>query len=329
MNRLNAMRPVIEGPARTRDISYGMFEKCRELYEIEQGIPVFQFSEHSVRRNKDLEYRLLKKITETPQHKQLLVDNTPSIQPLNRFTDVLPYVDNLVEVVSGRYINASWIDGSLASTQNRFIATQGPLPNTRECFWRMIWEFKCPLIVMICSVREAGRVKCDQYFPVSDSLTVDNFIIELDSTTQTFPNVTERKFIITDTVTRATRAVHHIQCTSWPDHGTPDLHEEFDGLEFILNTMTHYVQYDSEGKIILHCSAGIGRTGTLLSLFNLISGILESMRLNEEPRLSVFGTVRRMREQRMGMVQTKDQYDFLYQFMELWIKTKLITTKDR
>ena len=60
----------------------------------------------------------------------------------------------------------------------------------------------------------------------------------------------------------------------------------------------------------------------------MISAVLENMRLNEEPRLSVFGTVRRMREQRMGMVQTKDQYDFLYQFMELWIKTKLITTKD-
>mmetsp|Transcript_32137 Transcript_32137/g.31887 ORF Transcript_32137/g.31887 Transcript_32137/m.31887 type:complete len:205 (-) Transcript_32137:24-638(-) len=193
-----------------------------------------------------------------------------------------------------------------------FIATQGPLESTRDSFWRMIWEYNVSLIVMISAIREAGKVKCDQYFPIGDSIELPNFVITPVSSETPFPSITARIFQITHKTTMETRTVSHLQSVAWPDHGTPELEDEFDSIDYLLN----FLESHKEKHVVIHCSAGIGRTGTLIALFQMVQTI---KLMKEDARISVFGTVRRLREQRWGMVQTKDQYDFLYRFMDEWI----------
>lgn len=165
---------------------------------------------------------------------------------------------------------------------------------------------------MISAIREAGKIKCDQYFPITQPYDFSDLIVTAEGSDNPFPSITARTFLITEKSTNRTKSLSHLQSVAWPDHGTPELEEEFDSIEFLLGSL----ESSSDKHIVIHCSAGIGRTGTLIALFQLVQTIKI---LQEDARLSVFGTVRRLREQRWGMVQTKDQYDFLYRFMEDWI----------
>ncbi|OMJ79221.1 hypothetical protein SteCoe_20825 [Stentor coeruleus] len=311
--------PVIEGPTSGRDISYSVYyDECEDLKEIEKGIPASSFSADINKRNVDLEFRLLRKLTQTKQHMDYLIPNSPFLQGFNRYSDVLPYSDTIVKVSTGEYINANWITGP--GEDNFFIATQGPLESTRNSFWKMIWEHDVKQIIMISAIKEGGKVKCDQYFPIEETMTTADFSITLISHENLFPSLVLREFEVSDGEEK--KMVGHLQSLAWPDHGTPELEEEFDSLKHIIDQVLN-----SQGPVLVHCSAGIGRTGTLIALCHMIKsldlliaakGFGKTLALRN-PRISVFGTVRRLREQRWGMVQTKDQYDFLYRFMEFWI----------
>jgi receptor-type tyrosine-protein phosphatase gamma len=301
----------------TRDLSSKYFKDCPQLLEIEQPLTASLFFQQFPLRHRELEFRLLKQITETKDHEDLLVDPQTS-QSDNRYSDVLPYIDTRVSLSGGGYINASFVSGSLPDSQGMFLCTQGPLQQTSAKFWQMIWEYSVPLIVMVTDFEEGGRSKCDRYLPERGIREFGSFKVSLVRQDQPFERVTSRELIIEKDGER--RSVRHLQSTAWPDHGVPELDEEFDSIMYLISAMMQTRHQPSLPRVAVHCSAGIGRTGTIIGLYSIISAY-EQAAPGEEPAFSVFGTVRRMREQRFGMVQTRDQYDFLYKFIEHWLSS--------
>ncbi|XP_057215875.1 tyrosine-protein phosphatase non-receptor type 13 isoform X2 [Triplophysa rosa] len=222
----------------------------------------------------------------------------------NRYKNILPYDTTRVLLgKDGGYINANFIKMPVKDENFLYIACQGPLPTTLGDFWQMVWEQKSNVIAMMTQEVEGGKVKCQRYWPdtprspemVDDRLQVslvkdqhlDNFVIRL----------IEVKDIQTNEIQRVT----HLNYTGWPDHGTPTQPEQL--LTFI-SYMRHIHQ---SGPIVTHCSAGIGRSGTLICI-DVVLGLI-----SKDVDFDISDVVRTMRLQRHGMVQTEDQYIFCYQ----------------
>lgn len=218
------------------DISYDNFVgRSPEIQQVEATIQLPHFAKQAKVRNIELEYKLLKLITETKMHQEQFVATTSETSMFNRYNDVVPYRTNCVELNTGKYINASFIDGFFG--QDQFIATQGPLPSSRDTFWQLVWDYQCPLIVMLCSVMEGGRAKCDQYFPTEGILATNNYEITLLKESNPFPNLIARKLRLRALFNGEERILKHMQSTSWPDHGAPELSEENDALNYLIQVM--------------------------------------------------------------------------------------------
>lgn len=319
---------VVEGPARKRDLSYEFIGTIRLLAEIERGIPLNEYLQQMQLRNRDLEYQLLRKITETKQHGGLLHSTSPTHSSHNRYCDILPFRDTMALLSSGSYINASLVDGSIPNSEEFFIATQGPLTTTTDNFWQLVWELNVALIVMLTKFSESGLAKCCDYFPKEGSLIKGNIEITMLIESHPHASLTHRKFKLRQTDTDEERTVDHFQSTAWPDHSCPELDIEFEALNYLVYRIKK-VHRRHLGRALVHCSAGVGRTGTLIAIFQIVTA-LERQLLDQTtnpgvvPRISIFGTVRRLREQRWGMVQTKEQYEFLYRYTERWITAFLL-----
>ncbi|XP_034310566.2 receptor-type tyrosine-protein phosphatase epsilon isoform X1 [Magallana gigas] len=222
----------------------------------------------------------------------------------NRFKTTFPYDHSRVILKEGwtdadnDYINANFIRDFNGKTV--YIAAQGPRTNTLADFWRMIWQENVRCIVMLTNLIENGKNKCTQYWPENDSpFEVGPCKMQLlEETTYAF--YTLRKFTVLNTKTSGKRTITQFHYTAWPDHGTP---EEIGLVQFHRAVTRKYQQ----GKLMLvHCSAGVGRTGTFIGLDSLLKQGRETRRIN------VFEFVKQMREDRMTMVQTPDQYIFLH-----------------
>ena len=316
--------PSIEGPARNRDLSYAYLQKFDALQEAEKGIPMAQFYPYMKIRDLELEFRLLKKITETKDHAQLLCENSPETMSENRYPDVLPYRDTIVRLTSGSYINADFVDGSIGETENLFIVTQGPMSTTKVKFWDMIWECDVSLVVMGCQMFEAGQEKCEQYFPadaVDNSLKLGPYTIQLVKLQEKKPGLFLRKLLVKHDDSARELTLYHLHATRWPDQGSPDLDTDIDSLNYLVYYMEKRTVPGQ--RILVHCSAGCGRSGAIVGLYCMVTALESLVKEENNPRVSVFGTVRRLREQRWGMVQTKEQYSFLYHYMENWITSYL------
>nr|XP_027798818.1 tyrosine-protein phosphatase non-receptor type 3 isoform X2 [Marmota flaviventris] len=221
----------------------------------------------------------------------------------NRYKDVLPY-DTTRVLLQGNedYINASYVNMEIpaANLVNKYIATQGPLPHTCAQFWQVVWDQKLSLIVMLTTLTERGRTKCHQYWPDPPDV-MDHGIFHIQCQTEdcTIAYVS-REMLVTNTETGEEHTVTHLQYVAWPDHGVPDDSSDF--LEFV--TYVRSLRVDGE-PILVHCSAGIGRTGVLVTMETAMCLI--------ERNLPVYplDIVRKMREQRAMMVQTSSQYKFV------------------
>uniref|UniRef100_A0A8C9KD98 protein-tyrosine-phosphatase n=1 Tax=Panthera tigris altaica TaxID=74533 RepID=A0A8C9KD98_PANTA len=217
----------------------------------------------------------------------------------NRYKDVLPY-DTTRVLLQGNedYINASYVNA--ANLVNKYIAAQGPLPHTCAQFWQVIWDQKLSLIVMLTTLTERGRTKCHQYWPdPPDVMEHGNFHIRCQSEDCTIAYVF-REMLVTNTETGEEHTVTHLQYVAWPDHGVPDDSSDF--LEFV--NYVRSLRVDGE-PVLVHCSAGIGRTGVLVTM--------ETAMCLTERNLPVYplDIVRKMRDQRAMMVQTSSQYKFV------------------
>ncbi|XP_075045707.1 receptor-type tyrosine-protein phosphatase H [Mixophyes fleayi] len=229
----------------------------------------------------------------------------------NRFTNVLPYDHSRVKlstvdaISSTDYINANYMPGY--NSTKEFIASQGPLTNTTADYWRMIWEHHVNTIVMLTNCMENGRTKCEHYWPLDYTpCTYGDITVTVTSET-ILSEWTIRDFSVKNAKQQGIKYVRHFHFTAWPDHGVPDSTTSI--IEFRNLVREHMDQQKSNGPTIVHCSAGVGRTGTLIALDYLIQ------QMEKEHRVGIYGFVEKMRMNRTLMVQTEAQYVFLNKCM--------------
>ncbi|XP_078275012.1 tyrosine-protein phosphatase non-receptor type 3-like isoform X2 [Rhinoraja longicauda] len=223
----------------------------------------------------------------------------------NRYKDVLPYdVTRVVLNGSENYINANYVNMEICCTTvlNKYIAAQGPLPHTCPHFWQTVWEQGSSFIVMLTTLTERGRVKCHQYWPDPPEIsTYGNFQVTCHLENCSIAYVV-REMTLTNLETGLERVVSHLQYVAWPDHGVPD--DSMDFFDFVTFVRKKRIGRDNE-PIIVHCSAGIGRTGVLIAMETAVC-LIE----NGQP-VYPLDIVRRMRDQRAMMIQTSSQYKFV------------------
>ncbi|XP_073823326.1 tyrosine-protein phosphatase Lar isoform X3 [Musca autumnalis] len=233
--------------------------------------------------------------------------NLPCNKHKNRLVHILPYESSRVYltpihgVEGSDYINASFIEGY--RYRSAYIAAQGPLQDTAEDFWRMLWEHNSTIVVMLTKLKEMGREKCYQYWPHERSVRYQYYVVD-PIAEYNMPQYKLREFKVTDARDGSSRTVRQFQFIDWPEQGVPKSGEGF--IDFIGQVHKTKEQFGQDGPITVHCSAGVGRTGVFITL----SIVLE--RMQYEGVLDVFQTVRILRAQRPAMVQTEDQYHFCY-----------------
>ncbi|XP_061834821.1 receptor-type tyrosine-protein phosphatase F isoform X6 [Nerophis lumbriciformis] len=233
--------------------------------------------------------------------------NLPCNKFKNRLVNIMPFESTRVclqpirGVEGSDYINASCIDGY--RQQKAYLATQGPLSETTEDFWRMLWEHNSTIVVMLTKLREMGREKCHQYWPAERSARYQYFVVD-PMAEYNMPQYILREFKVTDARDGQSRTIRQFQFTDWPEQGVPKTGEGF--IDFIGQVHKTKEQFGQDGPITVHCSAGVGRTGVFITL----SIVLERMRY--EGVVDLFQTVKTLRTQRPAMVQTEDQYQLCY-----------------
>ncbi|XP_029791270.1 receptor-type tyrosine-protein phosphatase C isoform X3 [Suricata suricatta] len=233
----------------------------------------------------------------------------PFNQNKNRYVDILPYDYNRVELsdingdAGSNYINASYIDGF--KEPRKYIAAQGPRDETVDDFWRMIWEQKATVIVMVTRCEEGNRNKCAEYWPSMEEGTraFGDVVVKMVEHKRC-PDYIIQKLNITNKKEKAAgRDVTHIQFTSWPDHGVPEDPHLLLKLRRRVNAFSNFFS----GPIVVHCSAGVGRTGTYIGIDAMLEG------LEAENKVDVYGYVVKLRRQRCLMVQVEAQYILIHQ----------------
>ncbi|XP_061834728.1 receptor-type tyrosine-protein phosphatase S-like isoform X3 [Nerophis lumbriciformis] len=277
---------------------------ARSLYSYMQKLAKVENGEHVT--GMELEF---KRLANTKAHTSRFVTaNLPCNKFKNRLVNIMPYETTRVclQPIRGLegsdYINASYIDGY--RQQKGYIATQGPLAETTEDFWRMLWEHNSTIVVMLTKLREMGREKCHQYWPAERSARYQYFVVD-PMAEYNMPQYILREFKVTDARDGQSRTVRQFQFTDWPEQGVPKSGEGF--IDFIGQVHKTKEQFGQDGPISVHCSAGVGRTGVFITL----SIVLERMRY--EGAVDIFQTVKMLRTQRPAMVQTEDEYQFCYQ----------------
>ncbi|XP_045878097.1 receptor-type tyrosine-protein phosphatase delta isoform X45 [Meles meles] len=276
---------------------------ARNLYAYIQKLTQIEAGENVT--GMELEF---KRLASSKAHTSRFISaNLPCNKFKNRLVNIMPYESTRVclqpirGVEGSDYINASFIDGY--RQQKAYIATQGPLAETTEDFWRMLWEHNSTIVVMLTKLREMGREKCHQYWPAERSARYQYFVVD-PMAEYNMPQYILREFKVTDARDGQSRTVRQFQFTDWPEQGVPKSGEGF--IDFIGQVHKTKEQFGQDGPISVHCSAGVGRTGVFITL----SIVLERMRY--EGVVDIFQTVKMLRTQRPAMVQTEDQYQFCY-----------------
>ncbi|XP_037530274.1 protein tyrosine phosphatase receptor type Db [Nematolebias whitei] len=276
---------------------------ARNLYSYIQRLTQIEPGENVT--GMELEF---KRLASAKAHTSRFVSaNLPCNKFKNRLVNIMPYETTRVclqpirGVEGSDYINASFIDGY--RQQRAYIATQGPLAETTEDYWRMLWEHNSTIVVMLTKLREMGREKCHQYWPAERSARYQYFVVD-PMAEYNMPQYILREFKVTDARDGQSRTVRQFQFTDWPEQGVPKSGEGF--IDFIGQVHKTKEQFGQDGPISVHCSAGVGRTGVFITL----SIVLERMRY--EGVVDIFQTVKMLRTQRPATVQTEDQYQFCY-----------------
>ena len=298
------------------------------------------FTNHDV----ECEFLLLRYITETKSHKELLPRETPALLKLNRVPLTLPYQYNAVPISKdhksmdinvNNYINASYITAPFGKT---FIAAENPLPETVNNFWRLLFNHKISLIVCISYTLSESNNTFVKYWPEDEKKPIEfkdgsnayniHLIEELNAyqaglaRNMNFGNCIRRKFNITpkDNDKQVLLSITHYNLNCWEDKSLPVQSMGFDLIEDLIGVVDDEFK-QTNTPVFVHCSDGIGRTGTFIALYNIIKCLsVEKKNEIKEPVYNVFNVVRKLREERYGMVSDANLYKYIYDFCRTWLK---------
>lgn len=282
--------------------------------EITKPVTVDQIKHRSIEK----EFKLLNLLFSSKGHKEALEDSK-TFKRFNRYKDILPYKDNIVTLNgktldASNYIHANWISNpfSVDDQQRDFIATQGPLETTCESFWQMILYHDCKVVIAIIEDMLIGK-KCWKYWTdkrlVFGRIYVECLYIEKHELYDV------RTLKITDNVSGITTIISHYHLKSWYDKTAPD-ESDFKAFGDFLKLMYKLKKADEDTPIVVNCSAGVGRTGTLIGAYFLFESFIQAKENGQNFKFSVFETVRGIREQRAGAINVIAQYEFLYNIVQ-------------
>nr|VZI33574.1 unnamed protein product [Spirometra erinaceieuropaei] len=229
----------------------------------------------------------------------------------NRYRDICPYDETRVVLhhpTIGDYINASYVQIDEVPSR-RYILTQGPLQLTTQHFWQMVWEQRCPAIIMLNRILEKGTIKCFAYFPhVSETRTFDEVGLSVRCVSENHSGAyILREFELTNTATDETHCVLHFHYMRWPDFGVPSSPSSM--LNFLWSVRRTGVLNNPEFPCVIHCSAGVGRSGTFV-LIDLALVLIESRESMQDVDLTKI--LLNLRQCRMGIIQTAQQLRYSY-----------------
>ncbi|XP_032818956.1 tyrosine-protein phosphatase non-receptor type 14 isoform X1 [Petromyzon marinus] len=314
MNGLSMSRIPLPEEVKEEPPKVPMDERCKMLQErLEQGMV---FTEYE---------RVLKKRAQADCSTATLSEN----HDRNRFKDVVPYEENRIELLPSKdnptgYVNASRIQVTVSGEEWHYIATQGPLPSTCQDFWQMVWEEGVNVIAMVTQEEEGGKSKSHRYWPKLGSrhsaVTYGKFKVTTKFRTD-FGCYATTGLKLKHLLDGHERTVWHLQYTDWPDHGCPDHVQGFLGyLEEIKSVRRHTNNMLEASKpanppVVVHCSAGVGRTGVVILTEMMIACLEHNEKLDVPDVLAI------LRTQRMLMVQTITQYTFVYQALIQFLRS--------
>ncbi|XP_061495728.1 receptor-type tyrosine-protein phosphatase beta isoform X2 [Rhineura floridana] len=276
-------------------------------------IKVNQFEMHFTKLQADSNYLLSKEyedLKDVGRNQSCDIALLPENRGKNRYNNILPYdttrvkLSNVDDDPCSDYINASYIPGN--NFRREYIATQGPLPGTKDDFWKMAWEQNVHNVVMVTQCVEKGRVKCDHYWPFDqDSLYYGDLIVQMLSES-VLPEWTIREFkVCSEEQLDSSRLIRQFHYTVWPDHGVPETTQSL--IQFVRTVRDYINRTPCAGPTIVHCSAGVGRTGTFIALDRILQ------QLDSKDSVDIYEAVHDLRLHRVHMVQTECQYVYLHQ----------------
>ncbi|XP_066579580.1 receptor-type tyrosine-protein phosphatase beta isoform X2 [Amia ocellicauda] len=307
-------QPTVRMSARReRPTSGNAHTGLRSNRRISSPIKIVQFEAHFTKLQADSNYLLSEEyedLKDIGRNQSLDTALLPENRGKNRYNNILPYDSTRVKLSyidddpCSDYINASYIPG--INFRREYIATQGPLPGTKDDFWKMVWEQNVHNIVMVTQCLEKGRVKCDHYWPFDqDPLYYGDLVVEMQSES-VLPEWTIREFkICSEDQVNDARTVRHFHYTVWPDHGVPETTQSL--IQFVRTVRDYINRTPGSGPTTVHCSAGVGRTGTFIALDRVLQ------QLDTKDTLDIYGSVFDLRLHRAHMVQTECQYAYLHQ----------------
>lgn len=252
--------------------------KNDDIASLEKGILIEDFEKEKDERILDMEFRILNRICHTMVHFQgLHREHNQEFKAQNRYNDVLPYKHNLVELKDSEgadiYVNGSYINVPIKKYGERaFIAASAPVEKSLPNFWEMIFQNKVTLIIMLCNIKEK-TVVCEKYWDDEEEKEYGNVKVKQLSSSELGEKLVKRVFEVSYSKNDEILTVTQLHHTNWPDDNAP-FSEENDDIDLLLNsTMEHRrnkgndeSESNKPDPILVHCSAGIGRTGTFIAL---------------------------------------------------------------
>uniref|UniRef100_A0AAQ4S4Y9 protein-tyrosine-phosphatase n=2 Tax=Gasterosteus aculeatus aculeatus TaxID=481459 RepID=A0AAQ4S4Y9_GASAC len=306
-------RSAVRMNVRRETTTSGVHLGARGNRRVSSPIRIVNFESHYNKLQADSNYLLSEQyedLKDVGRNQPLDSALLPENRGKNRYNNILPYDSTRVKLSYvdddpwSDYINASYMPGN--NFRREYIATQGPLPGTKDDFWKMLWEQNVHNVVMVTQCVEKGRVKCDHYWPFDqDPLYYGDLIVQMLSES-VLPEWTIREFkICSEEQLSFTRLVRQFHYTVWPDHGVPENTHSL--IQFVRTVRDFINRSPGSGPAVVHCSAGVGRTGTFIVLDRVLQ------QLDTRDVLDIYGSVFDLRLHRSHMVQTESQYAYLHQ----------------
>jgi protein tyrosine phosphatase len=201
-----------------------------------------------------------------------------------------------------------------------YISTQAPIPNTIGDFWRMVHLKRSNIILMLTKLVEQDKIKADEYWPTDLNESIEFFPMKVTLTAvSSFQDLIIRKIKVERTGDDNPVETFHIHYTGWPDFGVPK------DMELYAEFFKKYreIRSHASGPVVAHCSAGIGRSGTFIAVDMLLDNIADKLSKNALPIINIPRLIHELRLQRPGIVQTKQQFTFIYEFLDYCIENNL------